>query len=243
MTPPTGKLSEKLVAGHTCDVFEPSEINSARTAAIYLHNAQRCRLRDQPWLVKLCERHGLPIVAPDSGRSWWTDRICPAFDAELTAERHLLDNILPFIRHCWDIMAPHIGLFGSEMGGQGALRIAYKHPRTFPVVAAISPAIDFQLLFDEDEQLQSMYRDREAARQDTALLNVHPLNWPRHQFFCCDPADPLWWDSADRLQMKLASTGIPHESDLGSPACAREEYAQHMMPRVISFLVQRLAST
>ena len=30
-------------------------------------------------------------------RSWWTDRICEEFDAEVYAEQHLLENVLPFI--------------------------------------------------------------------------------------------------------------------------------------------------
>ena len=59
-----------------------------------------------------------------------------------------------------------------------------------------------------------MYRDAEQARQDTATLHIHPLNWPRHQWFCCDPADYRWHDSADRLRMKLYSLGVPYECDL-----------------------------
>ena len=88
------------------------------------------------------------------------------------------------------------------MGGQGALRFAYKHPKTFPVTAAISPALDYHLRLREgDETLAAMYPNSEAARQDTALLHVHPLNWPHHQFFCCDPTDERWWDGADRLRI------------------------------------------
>ena len=129
------------------------------------------------------------------------------------------------------------------MGGQGALRFSYRHHDTFPVVAAISPAIDFQTLFDKDEQLQSMYRDREAARQDTALLNVHPLNWPRQQFFCCDPADHRWYDSADRLRMKLWSLGVPHECDLETTAGGHGfAYYNAMAEKTIRFLADALES-
>ena len=31
------------------------------------------------------------------------------------------------------------------MGGQAALRLAYRHPEKFPIAAAIAPAIDFHL--------------------------------------------------------------------------------------------------
>ncbi len=55
------------------------------------------------------------------------------------------------------------------MGGQGALRLAFKQPRLFPVVAALSPAIDYQSIFDEpqEETLQALYADAEAARGKT----------------------------------------------------------------------------
>ena len=127
------------------------------------------------------------------------------------------------------------------MGGQGALRLAYKHPDLFPVVAAISPAIDYQVRFDDDAILQQMYSDPEAVRQDTATLHVHPLNWPRHQFFSCDPTDTTWWDSADRLRMKLSSLGIPHECDLETVGGGHGfEYYNVMAERAVSFIVEGL---
>ena len=104
---------------------------------------------------------------------------------------------------------------GTSMGGQGALRLSYKFPDKFPIAAAISPAIDYQLRYNEgDETIPQMYPDPEAVRQDTATLHIHPLNWPRHQFFCCDPEDYRWWESANRLRMKLYSLGVPHVCDL-----------------------------
>ena len=57
--------------------------------------------------------------------------------------------------------------------------------------AAIAPAIDFHLgmrhghdwadgeLFDT---LWEIFDEPEQARQETAILHVHPLNWPRHQW-------------------------------------------------------------
>ncbi len=122
------------------------------------------------------------------------------------------------------------------------LRLAFKHPGKFPVVAAISPAIDYHLRWNEgDETLPQMYADAEAVRQDTATLHVHPLNWPRNLWFCCDPNDYRWHESADRLRMKLAALGIPHEYDLETTAGGHGfEYYNAMAVRAVGFLAERL---
>ncbi|MBW8885609.1 MAG: esterase, partial [Planctomycetia bacterium] len=102
--------------------------------------------------------------------------MCLEFDPKISAQRHVLENVLPFIETQLSAKPPRIGLLGTSMGGQGGLRLAYKFPQLFPVVAAISPAIDFQLRYNEgDETIPQMYPDPEAARQDTAILHVHPL--------------------------------------------------------------------
>ena len=153
------------------------------------------------------------MIEPVTGRSWWTDRMWPEFDAKVSAEAYVLRQVVPFVAEHWNARPPQLALLGISMGGQGRFAMAYKHPNLFPTVAAISPAIDFQKRIDEgvDPGLEYMYGDAEAARQDTALLHIHPLNWPRNQFFCCDPTDTRWHDSADRLRMKLWSLGVPFE--------------------------------
>ena len=128
------------------------------------------------------------------------------------------------------------------MGGQGALRLAYRRPDLFKVVAAISPAIDFHKRIAEgDETLLAMFEDEESARQETAILHIHPLNWPKHQFFCCDPADERWWDSVDRLRMKLFSIGVPFEYDLTTTGGGHGfEYYNLMAPKAVKFVYDRL---
>ncbi len=234
--------SEEQVAGHLCDVFEPTHPHEQGYVVIYLHGVHLQRLNDNAAFTQLFQQHGLRVVSPMTGPTWWTDRLSPQFDPQLTPERHLLDNILPCVRERWQAVPPRIALLGTSMGGQGALRFAFKHPNTFPVAAAISPAIDYQSRIREgDAVLRRMYRDEEAARQDTATLHVHPLNWPRNLWFCCDPADPRWHESADRLRMKLYSLGIPHECDLDTTGGGHGfGYYNLQAPRAVEFLVQRL---
>jgi S-formylglutathione hydrolase FrmB len=237
-----GTWTTETLAGHPVDLFEPQTRNPHGFVAIYLHGVHLTRLAGNEVFGRELDRHGLPVVAPMTQRSWWTDRIVKEFDRELTAEKHVLRNVVPWIAERYGAKPPRIGLFGTSMGGQGALRFAYKYPDTFPVVAAISPAIDFHKRYYEgDPTIPEMYSEPEAARQDTCLLQMHALNWPRHQWFCCDPTDERHHDSADRLRMKLSALGIPHERDLETSAGGHSfEYYNHMAPTALKFVAERL---
>jgi len=239
---PTGAWTSVIVAGHECLCYEPPVLSEHGYAVLYLHDLYQGMLSDHQAVVQHFDCHGLRVISPLSKRSWWTDRICPEFDQAITAENYLLEKVVPYLAEAWDCTPPQIALLGPSMGGQGVLRLAYKHPQLFPVVAAVFPSIDHQIRFDEgDRQLAQMYRDAEDVRQDTATLHIHPLNWPRHQWFCCDPTDYRWHDSADRLRMKLFSLGVPHECDLETSAGGHTwEYFEHMAECAIGFLVNGL---
>jgi len=239
----SGKWSEDTVAGHTCRVFEPATASPHCYTIVYLHCHLSASLRGYPAFTREFEHHGLRVIEPVTGQSWWTDRIWPTFDANLSAEKYVLDHVVRYAAERWNALPPRLALLGVSMGGQGALRIAYKYPNVFPTVAAISPTIDFQKRIEEgiDPILDHLYRDAEDARQDTATLHIHPLNWPRQQFYCCDPADVRWHESVDRLRMKLWSLGVPFECDLETTGGGHGfEYASHMAEPAVSFLAKGL---
>ena len=89
--------------------------------------------------------------------------------------------------------------------------------------------------------LYQIYGDVERARQDTAILHVHPLNWPRHQWFASDPEDWQWHDGAERLHGKLVALGIPHTAILDvrhgghGPA-----YYDSIAPAAVRFILDAL---
>ena len=239
----TGEWREIELAGHRCEVFEPVRPSEHGYVVVYLHCSRAASLRGYPAFTREFDRHALRVIAPITGLSWWTDHIWPEFDGTISAEAYVLQRVVPYVAEAWGARPPQLALLGVSMGGQGALRMAYRHPNVFPTVAAISPAIDFQRRIEEgvDPGLEQMYRDAEEARQDSALLHIHPLNWPRNQFFCCDPTDERWYVSADRLKMKLWSLGVPFECDLETEAGGHSfEYASHIAPRAIGFLAARL---
>jgi S-formylglutathione hydrolase FrmB len=238
-----GNWSEVDLAGHNCRVFEPAQPSPHDFVVIYLHCSGAAPIGRYPAFVGQFERHGLRAIEPVSGLSWWTDRIWHGFDSRMSAESYVTRHVVPYAAERWNARPPQLALLGISMGGQGALRMAYKYPNVFPTVAAIAPAIDYQKRIDEgvDPGLAVMYRDAEEARQDTALLHIHPLNWPRNQFFCCAPSDECWYDSAERLRMKLSSLGVPFDCDLETDNGGHSyEYFCHMAERSVGFLAERL---
>jgi len=237
------------IAGHPCEIHTPAAALPGR-AAIYLHGVRERWLQELPVLRDLLEQAGLPVIAPRAGRSWWLDRIVPAFDPAITPERYVVEQVVAEIGRRFGVVPPGIAILGTSMGGQGALRLAYRHPNTFPVAAAIAPAIDFHAAMREAHQrpdgefydtLWEIYGDVERARQDTAILHVHPLNWPRHQLFASDPADEHWFDGADRLRSKLGALGIPHVAFLEPRGGGHsQEFYDRISPEVIQFVLDRL---
>jgi pimeloyl-ACP methyl ester carboxylesterase len=243
MSTSTSNWSEVQVSGHRCRVFEPALPSPHGFVVVYLHCSEAASLRGYPAFVDEFERRGLRVIEPVTGRSWWTDRIWPEFDATISAEAYVREHVVTYCEERWGARPPSLALLGVSMGGQGALRMAYKFPNVFPTVAAIAPAVDYQKRIVEqvDPGLESMYRDAEDARQDTALLHIHPLNWPRNQFFCCDPTDVRWHESAERLRMKLASLGVPFECDLETVGGGHSfQYASLLAERAVGFLAERL---
>ncbi len=230
------------IAGHRCHTYIPPEPSKHGYTVLYMHGRYQGVPMEHPKFLEHFDRYGLRIIAPLTGRSWWSDRICLDFDPDITVEQYLFKQIMPWLEGEWRCTTPQIALMGASMGGQGALRLSYKYPDRFPTVAAFFPAVDFQIRIDEgDKILSQMYRDTEDGRQDTATLHIHPLNWPRHQWFCCDPMDVRWHDSVDRLRMKLFSLGVLHECDLETSAGGHTwEYVEHMADRAVTFVADSL---
>ena len=204
----SGNWSEFDLAGHVCEWYEPPESSPHGDVVIYLHGVHLNRLHDKPAFLREFDRHGLrggcPVhvvqlvdrsdlrrVRHDDHRRTLRARSRAPVDSRAFARRGRNAS------RCW----------ARAWEGRGRSHRLQASAR-FSVVAAISPAIDYHLRMDEgDETLPLMYSDREAARQDTATLHVHPLNWPRHVWFCCDPIHVRWHEIADRLRMKMSGAG------------------------------------
>lgn len=202
-----------ILEGKTIDILDPGGEGQPRFGLLYLHDVDGKTLAHDAAATALLAEQRVACVCPRGGPCWWANRIWTSFDPRSTPERFLLDKVVPLFAEKWGLMPPALGLLGVGMGGQGALRLAFKHSRKFPVVAALNAALDHHDLYGSDSPLDEMYDSKEQCRQDTALLHIHPSDYPLHLSFACDP-DNTWYRGNDRLHEKLSALGIPHEHDL-----------------------------
>lgn len=232
----TTTLAEK-----TCDLFEPTAAPDG--CVLFLHGYDNVTLKDNPAYTTALERHRLVCVCSHGPGCWWTETVYPPFDALRSPVSFLKGLLRTAMAERWPDAGKWIAVTGVEMGGQGALQLAYRAAREFPVVAAISPKVDFDTWHGLGTTLDDLFPDREAARQQTATLHLHPLNWPRHQLLLCDPADHYCLDGVATLASKLTSTGIPFEEDFRTTHGGYGwNYANAVADRVISFLAAGLQS-
>jgi S-formylglutathione hydrolase len=233
----TAAWSQVEIAGKPADVYDPPGDPRPRFGVLFLHGYGLETLTDNSTFTHLFAELRLACVCPHGQHSWWADRVCTEFDPQLTPERYLLDAVAPFINERWGLRPRAIGLLGISMGGQGALRLAFKHPDTFAAVAAISSAIEYHELYNQGTTLDDMYDSKEQCRQDTAPMHVHPSHYPPHVFFCIDPTDADWYRGNDRLHEKLSALGVPHEADLTTQAGGHSwVYFNHLADRSVRFL-------
>ena len=240
-----GAWTQILIDGIVVDVFEPdNEPRAAEgSALLFLHGHGRITLRENAAWTAALARNSLRAVCPHGQRSWWLDRICPEFHRKFTPLGFLRNQLVSFVRERWNSGPPMIGLTGVSMGGQGALQLAYRHAREFPVVAAVAPLVDLQDWYGQGFPLDNMFETAEEARQSGVILQLHPLAWPRHQLLLCDPTDDIALTGVDRLTMKLSSSGIPHETDLETIHGAHTwQYFNAVADRVVDYIADRLGS-
>ncbi len=231
--------TRETIASKAADVFTPAA--KPRFGVIFLHGIGLETLSDNPVYTALLEKSNLVCVSPHGQRSFWLDRVCPEFDAAITPEQHLLDAVVPYMRERWGFGPRGIGVFGISMGGQGALRLALRHPQVFPVAAGIASALDFHEWYNQGSPLDEMFTSKEQCRQQTALMHIPRNDPPPHLFFAIDPEDVDWFRGNDRLHEKLGALGVPHTIDFTTSAGGHTwDYFNRMAEPTIRFLVDGL---
>ena len=98
------------IAGHPADIYTPAGAAPPQFAVLFLHGVGLETLRDNPAFSSAFDALGLGCISPITQRSWWGDRVCAEFDPRITAEQHLLKNVVPYFANLWNIAPPRIGL-------------------------------------------------------------------------------------------------------------------------------------
>ena len=91
-----GTWSRLDIDGKPADVYDLPASIQPRFGILYLHGAGLETLVDRPTFTRLFDELRLVCVCPHGQLSWWADRVCAAFDAQVTPERHLLQSVVPF---------------------------------------------------------------------------------------------------------------------------------------------------
>jgi S-formylglutathione hydrolase len=226
-----------MIGNKPADIFWPVKDTRPRFGLLFLHDLEGRMPRDSPAFAQLLDAADVACVCPFGDQSWWTDRVCPEFDPRMTAERFVLESVVPYFAERWGIPERGVALLGVGMGGQGALRLGFKHPKMFPAVAGIASALDYYELYGQGTSLEAMYDSKEQCRQDTALLHLHPTHYPPHIFYCCDP-DSLWYRGNDRLHEKMNALGVSHTADFTTPG--GPDYFERMAGPALRFVLAGL---
>jgi hypothetical protein len=224
-----GAWTEQTIDGTCYRLFRPSTAHQYGYTIFFLSDEDGSLPLQSTVVERLLEQERLTVVAPVCGPIWsldvetdqglprefLTQRLFPAArQLAIDATSNDTSSVAANNTEC-----AKMALLGHGMGGQALLRVAYDDPDRFPVVAAVEPTIDFHLHVRHGHpQLCQMFADEESARQQTAILHIHPLHWPRHQFFCSDPMNYPWFDGVERLRMKLAASGVPFQCELETTA-------------------------
>ena len=207
----SGNWVRSTIGGHVVEAWEPAA-GPFTEAILFFHDLDGLSPSQREDWRAIIESSPVPVICPLAGRTWWLSVPTTEFP-EAGPLGWVQSDVISWIETHWGIQPPHFGVIGVGMGGNGALNLSYRAARKFPVVAVISAAIDFHLYQPLEPVLQEVFESVETARQQTATLHLHPLNWPLSQRIVCDPQDRHWIDGCEKLASKLSSSGIPFDRD------------------------------
>lgn len=237
----SGNWTRTTVGGHPVEAWTPTT-RTTDEAILFLHDLDAVAPSERPDWREQLEASPVPVICPLAGRSWWLSLPTAEFP-EGGPLGWVRTEVVSWIEQTFQVQPPRIGVIGIGMGGHGALNLSYRSARLFPVVAAISAAVDFHQYQSSEPALSEVFESVEAARQETATLHLHPLNWPLCQRIACHPSDPFWYEGCERLASKLGSSGIPFDREFGRlPAFERATFESRQLGISIDYVVQNLAS-
>ncbi len=164
-------------------------------------------------LQRLATQHRLVIVTPDGDPDgWYLDS--PLLETA-KIETYVMNELLPDVEKRLPV-TDRRAIGGISMGGNGAIALAIKHPRTFVSVSSMSGAVDLseaatrQALVDRlgpYEQNQELWHSHSAVH----LLRARPDDGRRVSVFATVGTEDRWLEANRALRQVLADVGVVHE--------------------------------
>ena len=238
-----GNWNEIDLAGHICRVFEPAQPSPHRFVVVYLHCSGSAPIGRYPAFVDEFERHGLRVIEPVSGLSWWTDRIWPEFDPQISAEAYVMKHVVPHVAERWAPARRNSPCWASAWVARR--RCAW--PTSIPTCSrpwppSRRPSISRNALTKASTRAWSRCTatPKTPARTLPCYTSIRSIGRGTSSS-AVRRRDERWHDSAERLRMKLSSLGVPFECDLETDNGGHSyQYFCHMAERSVGFLAERL---
>ncbi|HYE05373.1 MAG TPA: alpha/beta hydrolase family protein [Planctomycetota bacterium] len=159
-------------------------------------------------IERYADRHGLMIVMPDGGRSWYSD----AADGTGAYEKHILE-VVAFIDRTFRTAGGPRGraIGGLSMGGYGAMKIGLKHPELFGSIAAHSGALDTMRQHREKRwpEMAGIFGSTFPDSEDCFHLAELPGVKPAIRIDC--GVDDYLIQDNRRFHAHLFEIGVPHD--------------------------------
>ena len=196
------------MCGVPCQRFAP--VNPLPGGLVWLTDFDGLTPEASPAWTGELGRRGVPALCPLAGPTWWLDRPDPGFrgGTDRTAWQWVKQELAPAAA---ELFGGPVCWAGAGAGGAAAVRAGFS-VRNTPAVWALAPAVNLEAVHGRGSTLDSLFPTAEAARTAGVLTAVNALARPRKLRLACDPGE-VWFAGCELLSDKLASGGVPHETD------------------------------
>lgn len=227
--------------------FVPRRIPAGGLPAVYLlHGAydgyEAWANHDQRLLQRLAEEHRLVIVTPDGEpHGWYLDATT---DPTSQIESYIMDELLADVERRLPVSCTR-GIMGLSMGGNGAIKIALRHPGQFQAAASMSGVVDFTgaRIRKAPVKLLGPYEEDVATWEANSahhLARRYPERAAELPLFIACGEDDRWFETNVAFSTELHRLGIPHVFE-GRPGGHSWDYWLEQLPRQLAWMAAQLA--
>jgi S-formylglutathione hydrolase FrmB len=204
---------------------------------------------DRAPVRELADTHGVIIITPATGTSWYFDS---PLDPASQFETFVAAELVGFVDKHYPTIAKRTAraLAGNSMGGHGSMFLAVRHRDTFSVAAPMSGGMDIRA---SDPQLGA-FPEMWDIKQRLGPIQENPARWNEltvihvvdalkdgELAISIDCGDRDFFLTTNReLHSKLKTMGIAHDYS-EHPGVHDWDYWKLALPRQMAFVTRHLA--